>query len=83
LEQLIPDQYSNVNLEVSSFVITGTAPWTVYDEPNSQGKSITFKPKYSANFHPAFVVDVAQFGINPNTIRSVRQGEGGDQVYEV
>jgi len=83
LEQLIRDDYPNVNVEVSSFVITGTAPYTVYDEPNFRGKSITFKPKHSSIFRPAFVEEIAQFEIFPNTIKSVRQGEGGDKVYEV
>jgi len=84
LDELIPAQKHHVELDVASFVITGNKSWTVYDQPNYEGNSITFnpKPKHS-DFEPAFVKNVTDFRILPDAVKSDRIGNYGGTKYDV
>merc|ERR1711970_221468 len=63
------DDLSDMNDEVSSFIITGASPWTFYEDPYYGGIAICVEPHHVGNDKYVGVYDVNDVGL-PNNILS-------------
>ncbi|CAG7833884.1 unnamed protein product [Allacma fusca] len=77
--------YSSPSLSetVSSLIITGSSPWTVFDRKGYSGTSWCIVPSGSNETTPAFVVDIRSQGIPHGTIRSFKKGCLNSTAVEV
>lgn len=64
----------NIGSTASSFILTGSQPFTLYDQPNYLGNSVCIYPPKSDNWTPALIWDTNSVSVPNGTIRSVRKG---------
>lgn len=70
---------------ISSFIITGSSHWTVYDEPNFEGRGICIQISPTTPLYtPGFIGDTSQVvpSIPHGTIASVRKGCHAGKVFK-
>jgi len=66
----------------ASLILTGSTPWTVYDNTNYQGNSVCLYPPQSSDYTPYFLSDTTSVSIPYGTIKSLRKGCWGQKVSE-
>jgi len=77
-EEYVEHDIPNLSLmgRISSLIVTGSSPWTIYDKTNFRGNAICLQPESSPYYEPAFVPDTINLEptVPHGTIASVRKG---------